>query len=203
MLRKAIFLFFIFLASCIATPGVDNNPSVSIDKTRSRAKEALAFCKARSYNTDFCILVDMSLHSGIKRFFVWSFRADSITHRFMVGHGCCDYPWSLDASRDQPTFSNKDGSHCSSLGKYRIGARGYSDWGIRIKYLMHGLEASNSNALARNIVLHSWDEVPDREVYPAGTAEGWGCPTLSNNSMRILDAKLKSATGPVLMWMYN
>lgn len=47
-------------------------------KTRQKAKEALDFCVENKFNTDFCILIDMSLHSGINRFFVWDFAKDSM-----------------------------------------------------------------------------------------------------------------------------
>lgn len=171
--------------------------------TKSKAKEALEFCKSKRMNQDFCILVDMGIHSGRKRFFVWDFKKDTIVHSFLVGHGCCDYRWSKDLSKDTPKFSNIDGSHCSSLGKYRIGLRGFSSWGVNIKYLLHGLEASNSNAMKRVIVFHSWEAVSDEEVYPKGTPEGWGCPTISNNSFRIIDPILKKVSQPVLMWIYN
>lgn len=174
-----------------------------IQKTKQKAGEALAYCKAKNMNTEFCFLLDMSLHSGLKRFFVWDFVKDTISYSFLVGHGCCDNAWSSDGSKEAPGFSNVDGSHCSSLGKYKLGQRGYSDWGIHVKYLMHGLEASNSNALARFIVFHSWEQVSDREVYPRGTPEGWGCPTVSDSSMRIVDPLLKAARKPVLMWMYK
>lgn len=178
-------------------------PKVSIEKTRVKAKEALAFCDKRKFNTDFCILIDMSIHSGRKRFFVWDFQKDSIVESFLVGHGCGNNPWSYDFSKDKPTFSNKDGSHCSALGKYKLGERGYSSWGIHVKYLMHGLDATNSNALARTIVFHSWEDVTDEEVYPKGTVEGWGCPTISNKSMEKMDPKIKASEKPVLMWIYN
>ncbi|WP_317616906.1 murein L,D-transpeptidase catalytic domain-containing protein, partial [Elizabethkingia miricola] len=41
---------------------------------------------------------------------------------------------------------------------------------------MHGLEETNSNALKRVIVFHSWDKMSDEEVFPKGSPEGWGCP---------------------------
>lgn len=181
---------------------IDQPPKPDLVKTRQKAAEALKFCKSRKFNTDLCILIDMSLHSGVKRFFIWDFRKDTITNSFLVSHGCCDKVWSRDYSKDAPVFSNKDGSHCSSLGKYKIGERAYSNWGIKIKYVLHGLEITNSNAQARIVVLHSWPMVPDTEIYPAGTPEGWGCPSVSNNSMWIIDGKLKSAKKPVLMWIY-
>lgn len=178
-------------------------PSVNLESTKIKAKEAQQFCSSHAFNTQFCILIDMSLHSGVNRFLVWDFKKDTPIYSFLVGHGCCDNPWSYDFSKEEAKFSNVDGSHCSSLGKYKIGKRGYSNWGVNINYLLHGLDASNSNALARAIVFHSWEAVSDTEVYPDGTPEGWGCPTLSNNNFLLIDPLLKASEKPVLMWMYK
>ena len=187
-----------------------NNTSVAISPyfptaqfIVSKAEEALAFCKSNNMNQDFCLLIDFGIHSGKKRFFVWDFNKKEIIHQFLVGHGCGDNTWSGDETKDNPTFSNTEDSHRSSLGKYKIGERGYSNWGVHTKYLMHGLEPSNSNALKRIIVFHSWEAVSDEEVYPNGTPEGWGCPTISNASFTNIDPLLKAATKPVLMWIYN
>lgn len=182
---------------------VAKKPAVNIQSTRVKAKQALAFCKAKKFNTNFCILIDMSLHSGVKRFLVWDFKKDTITHAFLVGHGSCDNPWNNDYSKDNPKSSNVDGSHCSSLGKYKIGERAPSDWGVLIKYVLHGLEATNSNAKSRYVVFHSWEAVSDEEVYPRGTPEGWGCPIISNNSFKQVDPLLKASKKPVLMWIYR
>ncbi len=178
-------------------------PKVDISKTRVKAKEALSYCKTKKFNTDFCILIDMSLHSGVKRFFVWDYKKDSISYSFLVGHGCGDNSWSDDDSKECPQFSNTDGSHCSAPGKYKIGERAHSDWGINIKYVLHGLEKTNNNAFSRFIVFHSWDQVADEDVYPNGTPEGWGCPTISNNNMKIIDPILQDVKKPVLMWIYK
>ncbi len=172
-------------------------------KTKEIANEALKFCQSKKMNQEFCILIDMSLHSGVKRFFLWDFKKDTVSHSFLVGHGCCDNPWSYDYSKEKAKFSNKDGSHCSSLGKYKIGQRAYSDWGVHVKYVLHGLDSSNSNALSRYIVFHSWEAVADDEVYPAGTPEGWGCPTISNNNFKKIDPTIQAANKPVLMWIYK
>jgi len=179
------------------------NPSINIESTRIKAKQALQFCKSKNFNQDFCILIDMSLHSGVKRFIVWDFKKNKISNSFLVGHGCGNNPWNNDLSKDNPKFSNTDGSHCSSLGKYKIGQRAHSDWGVNIKYVLHGLESTNSNAFKRFIVFHSWEVVTDKEVYPNGTPEGWGCPTISNKSFKIIDPLIKSSTKPVLMWTYK
>lgn len=173
------------------------------DSFNSKVEEAFNFCKSKKFDENFCILIDMKIHSGRKRFFVWDFKKDTIAYSFLVSHGCCNNQWSGDFSKSNQIFSNKDGSHCSSKGKYRIGKRGYSNWGVKTKYLLHGLDSSNSNALKRVIVFHSWEAVPDKEVYPRGTPEGWGCPSISNNSFKIVDSLLQHTRRPVLMWIYN
>ncbi|MBI1837019.1 MAG: murein L,D-transpeptidase catalytic domain family protein [Flavobacteriia bacterium] len=173
-----------------------------IEGIKKKSIIALKFCKEQKMNEDFCILIDMSLHSGKKRFYVWDFKKDTIISSCLVAHGCGQNPWSGDYSKDSPKFSNVDGSHLSSLGKYKIGQRGSSDWGIKLKFFLYGLEASNSNAFKRTIVFHSWEAVSDSEVFPNGTPEGWGCPTVSNNTLKILDPMLSTVSKNVLMWIY-
>ncbi len=171
--------------------------------TQLKAKEALKFCEQNSYNSEFCILIDMKQHSGLNRFYVWSFTKDTMLYSFPVSHGCGDYPWSSDFTKESPSFSNEDGSHKSSLGKYKIGERGYSNWGVHVKYLLHGLESTNKNALKRAIVFHSWESISDEAIYPDGTAEGWGCPAISNNNFNKIDPMLSASKRPVLMWIYQ
>lgn len=179
-----------------------SKPDVDHVTLSNKAEEALRYSKQNKMNTDFCILIDMRLHSGVKRFFIWNFKQKKSEGAFLVGHGCGNFTWSSDETKDEPQFSNINDSHLSSLGKYKIGERGYSSWGINVKYLMHGLEESNSNALSRVIVFHSWDLMSDDEVFPKGSPEGWGCPTVYNNAMKIIDERLKKAKEPVLMWIY-
>lgn len=178
-------------------------PELDLIKTKKKAEEALVFCKSKKMNTDFCILIDMSLHSGLSRFIIWDFKEQKISNKYLVGHGCGRNSWSSDESKDNPKFSNEDGSHLSALGKYKLGERGRSDWGIHVKYLMHGLEETNNNALKRFIVFHSWELMSDEEVYPKGSSEGWGCPTISNNAMKELDPIIQNSEKPLLMWIYN
>ena len=91
----------------------------------------------------------------------------------------------------------------SSLGKYKIGDRGWSSFGVNINYRLHGLDETNSNANKRDIVFHSWEEIKDAEVYPAGTPEGWGCPAISDKAFLAVDKLLKNQAQPTLMWIYK
>lgn len=118
----------------------------------------------------------------------------------MVSHGCGDNQWGRTSSKENAPVSNEFDSHSSSIGKYVISERGVSQWGIKVNYILQGKDKTNSNARSRAIVLHSWEAVSDYEVYPQGTPEGWGCPAVSNESMKEIDELLK-ANKKVLMWI--
>lgn len=196
-----LFLLVAFLfggASCQN----ETSPEPNIDISKARIAEALAYCKKNGMNQTMAFFLDMQQHSGRNRFVVYSFKEGKVLHRFPVSHGCGGVFWNMTLSKNSATFSNVDGSHCSSLGKYKIGERAYSQWGVHTKYVLHGLEASNSNAFKRTIVLHSWERVPDEAIYPDGTPEGWGCPAISNNNFERIDPLLRGAGKPVLLWMY-
>lgn len=194
---------FLFLFAICNTCAAQNKTSIDFARTKQKAIEAKSFCKLKSLNTDYCILIDMSLHSGVKRFMVWDFANDTILSCGLVSHGCCDNDWSGDNSKSHVQFSFVNGSHCTSPGKYKIGKRDYSQWGINVKYMMHGLDKENKNAEARQIVFHSWNEVSETPVYPNGTPEGWGCPAIADAYMKTIDALLQKEKTPMLMWIYK
>ena len=172
-----------------------------IEQYKLKANQAKDFCKSQHLNTDFFILIDLNRHSGLKRFYVWDFNKNEIRESYLVSHGCGSSPWESDKTKESPQFSNQDGSHCSSIGKYIIGERGVSDWGIKVKYLLHGQDATNNNATKRAIVFHSWEKITDEEIYPKGTLEGWGCPAISNSAMIHMDKLIQNSNKKVLMWI--
>lgn len=169
-------------------------------RLKAKADTAKTYCKQKGFNTDYCILIDFSIHSGKNRFFVWDFKNDTIKHQSLVCHG-----YGQKSTQKTPVFSNVEGSYCSSLGKYKMGVRSYSSWGINVHYKMHGLEKMNNNAFKRIIVLHSHNPMPEEEIYPRHLPLGWsqGCPVIDNKSMQNIDALLKQQKKPLLMWIYN
>ena len=171
--------------------------------TLSKVPLALDFCKKNDYNTSYCFLVNMRIHSGLTRFFVWDFNKNAVIDSGLVSHGCGKLPWSGWFSADKPVFSNTHESHTSSLGKYRVGKRDVSQWGVGIKYYLYGLESTNSNALERQIVFHSWNMMSETETYPYGSPEGWGCPALANEFFLRTDSLLQQSDRPFLMWIFN
>ena len=97
-----------------------------------------------------------------------------------MAHGSCDVFEDNPTKWEKAKFSDRNNSHCSSKGKYKIGARAYSNWGINIKYWIEGLEETNKSAQQRIVVLHSWGVVSDKKIHPEFSPLSWGCPAVSN-----------------------
>lgn len=173
-----------------------------MERLKAKADSALFYAKSKGFDSKHCILIDFKVHSGKNRLFVWDFANDTIKYAGLCCHG---YGNSANRSTpDVPKFSNVAGSLCSSLGRYKVGARSYSSWGINVHYKLHGLDKTNSNAFKRIVVLHSHTPVSEKEIYPYHLPLGYsqGCPVVSDETMRKVDDLLKGKKSPVLLWIY-
>ena len=185
MLRLLIPFCFLLLCTC-SNAGKKNAVYAKIDSTK--IAEAFNYCKKNGFDTTTAFFVDMAIHSGENRFFVWDFAAKKILHE-----GLCCHGMGKGSTGSTPVFSNENGSYCTSLGKYKIGIRSYSQYGIHVHYKMHGLETTNSNAFNRIVVLHSYYAVSEKEIYPFHLSMVYilGCPVVSDGMMTYLDALRK------------
>jgi len=190
-------LYFLLKPKSITPPIKDKNYSDYNIYTTS----AFEYSKKNNLNDAYFFLVDLSVHSGKKRFYVCDFSKEKISDRYMVSHGCGSLFWSKDYSKENAEISNEVDSRCSSIGKYIIGKKGESSWGIKVNYQLYGMDKTNSNASKRSIVLHSWNAISDYEVFPEGIPEGWGCPALSNQSMKEIIKKIDGSPKRTLLWI--
>ncbi|WP_029278790.1 murein L,D-transpeptidase catalytic domain-containing protein [Pedobacter borealis] len=173
-------------------------PTANNEISADRIKEALVFCQKNKMDTSIAIMVDMGIHSGKNRIFVYDFKQKQITIEGLCAHGV-----GGGSTPTKPVFSNKEGSYCTSLGKYKVKGRSYSNWGINVHYKMYGLEKTNNNAFKRIVVLHSYTPAPNQEIYPQTLfGQSAGCPVLSDGTMRKIDGLLKTRKKPVLLWIY-
>jgi len=197
---KGIVIFVaIFLMQCVKKE--ENEPIQAKTSYASYHQEALTFCQKKGMSTQFYYLLDLRIPSGKNRFFVYDFTKDTITHAQLVTHGSCDVFTPNPQQWEKAQFDTRVNSHCSMVGKYKIGRRDTSAWGIKIKYWLHGLESTNATAVERVVVLHSWNAISDTEIHPEVSPLSWGCPAVSNSFMRILDAQLQAESKPVLLWI--
>lgn len=174
------------------------NPVANNKISEDRINEALTFCQKNKMDTSIAIMVDMSIHSGKNRIFIYDFKKKEITIEGLCTHGV-----GGGSTPTKPVFSNKEGSYCTSLGKYKVKGRSYSNWGIHVHYKMYGMEKTNSNAFKRIVVLHSYTPVPNQEIYPQTLfGQSAGCPVLSDATMKKIDVLLKTKKKPVLLWIY-
>lgn len=124
------------------------------------------------YNKELAFFIDMRVMSGKNRFIVYDLKNDKIVDQGLVAHGI----GSETGNKEELKFSNTNSSFCTSLGKYSIGQNYVGKFGKA--YKLYGLDATNSNAFARSIVLHKYDKVPYEEQDKA-IVRSLGCPMVN------------------------
>lgn len=176
-------------------PRVYKASSSEFLKLQSRAASAKVFTKQNRFDTSICFLIDMSLPANYKRFFIYDLAKDTIQTSGLVTHGNCNQYW-LEGRK----YGNGIGCGCTSLGKYKIGNAYYGKFGLAFK--LYGLDATNSNAFKRYVVLHSHSCVPDNEVAEE-ICQSNGCPTVSPQFLKLLGPMIKNSENPVLLWIFE
>jgi len=191
-MRKFIFLF-LFIISCSKVESQESNASGILPA--EKVLEIKNFLKGKNYNEDIAVFINFKTYSGKYRYFIYDLKSNKILQKALVSHGS----GSVIKNSNALKFSNTEGSYQSSLGKYEILNSYNGRFGKA--YRLNGLDATNSNAMERAIVLHSLGCVPDKEsVNPACLS--LGCPMLSTNAL-IQSAKyLDASKRPVILYAF-
>lgn len=156
-------------------------------RVAERAELLREFCRARGYNTHIALFVDLSRHSGRRRFVVWNFERRVPMLTCPVSHGSGEKESCVRSKYAE--VSNTDGSHLSSLGRALVAERYEGRYGVA--YRLDGLSASNSNLRSRCVVLHGWKHTTTFPIWPLATVGSHGCPVLSRRMMRRVDELLQ------------
>jgi hypothetical protein len=164
-------------------------------RTKTYAQELKTYAAKKGFSTSIAFLIDMSLPSGRKRFFVYNLQHDTLVTAGLVAHGSCNERF-LKKSK----FSNTVNSGCSSEGKYKVGYAYKGRFGQA--YKLHGLDSSNQNAFERAVVLHGYSCVPDNDIDPQPLCNSLGCPMVSYAFLEKLKTFIDQSKKPILLWIY-
>jgi hypothetical protein len=157
------------------------------------------YCVSHNYSTDYCILVDFSKPTGINRFFIYDFSKKKIVEKSLCAQGF-GKNWNIFK---HSKFSNVSGSNYSSLGKYKVGSlRKMSKAFFGKGYTVYGLDSSNSNALARGILIHRGN--PGFQTYPLPCIPvSKGCFAVSDKMMYSIETYKQNTNKPILLYAYK
>jgi hypothetical protein len=184
----------------LTTPGTVSpifaSKPVYVSPFMNRAMQARSYALQNNFSASYCFFVDMSIHSGRKRFFVYDLEKNVVVLSGLVAHGSCKQGFL-----DEAKFSNAPGCGCSSLGKYKIGEKYRGQYGT--SYKLYGLESTNSNAYKRAVVLHGLSCVPDDEIYPRVVCNSFGCAMVSPTFLVGLASIIDRSKKPIMLWIYN
>ncbi len=164
-------------------------------RLKEKASLAKDYVDNNGFDVSYCFMIDMRLPSGKNRFFIYNLLKDSLEAAGLVTHGK-----GSESETGSLVFSNAPNSYCTSLGKYKIGNSYNGNFGLTYKLM--GLEKTNSRALDRAVVLHSYFGVPKEEVYPAPICVSEGCPAVSPVFFTQLKAYMDESQEPILLWIY-
>jgi hypothetical protein len=139
--------------------------------------------QAHGLSARMVAIADMSQPSSEKRLYIFDLESKKLVLHTLVAHGS----GSGDLMADR--FSNRHGSHQTSLGMYRVGARIHSPkHGAAL--LLDGLDRGvNDQARAREVIIHGATYVSQDFVARQGRlGRSWGCPAVSAADMpKVID----------------
>lgn len=143
-------------------------------------------------DANYLCIVNFGKHSGEERFFIYNVRNNKYEYSGLVQHGN-----GKGNTASKPKFSNVIGSNCSSLGLYKITCKdNMHSWPGAPCFRMVGLDSTNSNAMARGILIHPslTRTLMPFEVWGLDlplTWESQGCFAVSCNTMYEISKRFK------------
>lgn len=128
-------------------------------------------------------IADMTQPSSAKRLYLIDLDKKELVMRTWVAHG------QGSGELMCTSFSNREGSHATSKGLYRVGAEIVSPkHGAAL--MLHGLDRGlNCQAQSREVIMHGADYVSADFIAQHGRlGRSWGCPAVPRTDMpRMID----------------
>ena len=152
----------------VATPATPNDVFLQLAATVGQTESAKKLIEYKLKNDPtsserYWAVVDFSQPSTSKRLYIFD-TLDKKVSAYYVAHGRGSE--GSAGSNIPANFSNLSGSNSSSLGIYRTLGEYVGNHGRSLR--LEGLESTNSNALARAVVMHTADYVSEAFVRQTG-----------------------------------
>jgi len=150
--------------------------------------------KLNNHNSSILTVIDFSLPSTEKRMYVLDLAHKEVLYISYVAHG------RNSGDNYATSFSNRNGSHKSSLGFYRTGGTYQGSNGYSL--LLDGLEKGiNDEARSRAIVIHGADYCSEQVIRSTGRlGRSYGCPALPRELAKPIIDTIK---GGSLLFIYS
>ena len=191
-MKNFFFLFLILMFSCeFKSQKTVKQSSIPYDKI----EQVKDFIKGKKYNQELAIFINFRIPSNKYRFFIYDLKNNKVLEKAIVAHGS----GSVVKGTDDLVFSNTENSYQSSLGNYEIGSSYIGKFGKA--YRLKGLDKTNSNALKRAIVLHSYYCISDVETKELACL-GLGCPMLSPNFFKVAEKYIDASKKPIILYAF-
>ena len=191
-MKNIFFLFFFLMFSC------DSKSQKAVKQTSipyDKIEQVKGFIKGEKYNQELAIFINFRIPSNKFRFFIYDLKNNKVLEKAIVAHGS----GSVVKGTNNLTFSNTENYYQSSLGKYEIGSSYIGKFGKA--YRLKGLDKTNSNALKRAIVLHSYYCISDVETKELACL-GLGCPMLSPNFFKVAEKYIDGSKKPMILYAF-
>ncbi|MFC3199666.1 murein L,D-transpeptidase catalytic domain family protein [Parapedobacter deserti] len=144
-------------------------------------------------NKDILTVIDFTLPSTEKRMYVLDMKRKKLLFHTIVSHG------RNSGEKYATKFSNRHGSHQSSLGFYLTDAtyQGGNGYSLRLAGLERGI---NDQAMARAVVIHGADYCSERVIRATGRlGRSYGCPALPRELNKPIINTIKNGS---LLYIY-
>lgn len=205
---KKVLIVLVLLATAYWSSGLLNlkstkaNPKATkvIEEKAKRIQEHVTKAKDflnknPNYNPDVVFLADMKIMSGKNRLFIYDLKKNEVIDQGLVAHGY----GSETGVENELKFSNLNNSNATSLGNYSIGESYEGKFGK--SYKLYGLDATNSNAFSRYIVLHKYSKMPyDEQLSPV--CNSLGCPMVNEIYFKRIEKIVDASEKKILLDIY-
>ncbi|AZZ36290.1 hypothetical protein CIK05_05630 [Bdellovibrio sp. qaytius] len=150
---------------------------------KDRSNQTKMSSKEITVRTDTIAIIDYTLPSDQNRLYVLHLKNGIVT-KHHVAHG------KGSGVRYATKFSNVDKTKMTSLGLYLAGSVYSGGHGASLN--LHGVDKTNDQASARDIVMHGAPYVSDDFLKRTGRlGRSWGCPAISPILMKKMIGFLK------------